>query len=122
MEHCVYFYCYGAGGVSKWLFTSTNIKYPAVYLQCFYINAIKMHKGRFSLSFSGIFFCPFSLYASVLPLLLDMLHNCLLVCFISNPLCDMFAGHPWLFHSSIPSERILFFSHTFTELAAVLVL
>lgn len=49
---------------------ATNIKYAAVYLQCFYINAIKMHKGHFSFSRSLFLFfsCPFSLYTSVLPL------------------------------------------------------
>ena len=79
-----------------------------------FIKAIKMHKSRIS-----IYHCPSS------SLLLDMLHNCLLVRFISNPPCDVFAG-PGCFHNSMPSEHIHplppSLSLSLTELAAVLVL
>lgn len=47
-ERSFYFYYEKAGSVSKWLFTASNIKYPAAYLCGFYINAINMHKGRLS--------------------------------------------------------------------------
>lgn len=79
--------------MSKGLFTASNIKYPAAYLSCFYINSIKMHQGWISAPPSlpsSVYLCPSS------SLLLDMLHNCLLVRLISNPPCDVFAG-PWLF-------------------------
>ena len=93
--------------MSKWLFTASNIKYPAAYLTCFYINAIKMHKGRLSLSLSFLSLL-LSLYISVHPALFFWtcyIIVCLSASFQILPvMCS--PGLPGCF--TIPSPRSIF--------------
>lgn len=104
-KHSIYFYYWKAGSMSKWLFTASNIKYPAAYLSCFYINSIKM-QGLALFLFSPLFLLP--LYISVHPPLFFWtcyIIVCLSASFQILPVMCLLG--PGCFHNSMPSEHIL---------------